>query len=247
MVKLKTVAAAAVLLATSGIHADARPAHGISTKIDTLFRVDMLNSNREYVEHLIGPAKYTDATSGDHSKERRYYIVDSCNVEIGYKDGAVTYLGLKGVSLHCRFPLQRFIPHLPPTHVDALSELTFDTFENEVGSGIDQNFYDVECLGSCGNSADPSVSLFHNGPHVDEFINIMIEQDYPYSDGASDKAFAALEDVLIKREDSDYVAYGRVKCDVKYQPLDRELFKKSHVKNVYVGFDLGDHTPSCRN
>lgn len=247
MVKPRAMAAALALLALPGIHAEAKPAHGTSTKIDTLFRVDMLNSNREYVEHLIGPAKYTNLTSGDSPIESRNYIVNGCNVEVGYKQGTVTYLGLNGVSARCQFPLSRFIPHSPPTHVDALPELTFGAFENEVGSGIDQNFYDVECLGSCGNSADASVSLFHDGAHVDDFINITIEQDYPYSDMVSDKAFTDLEDVLLKREDRDYAAYGGVKCDVKYQPLERGLFKKSHVKNVYVGFDLGGHTPTCRN
>jgi hypothetical protein len=75
----------------------------------------------------------------------------------------------------------------------------------------------------------------------------MIEQDYPYSDSVSDKNLGDLENVLLKKESRDYVAYGNVKCDLKYQRLERELFKKSHVKNVYVGTNLGEHTPTCRN
>jgi hypothetical protein len=224
-----------------------RAAHRVSAQVDKLFRVDMLNSNRDYVEHIIGPAKYTTPASADNALEVRTYSVDGCTVEIGYKDRTVSYLGLRGISPSCTFPLGRFIPHTPPTHVDDLYGLTFGTFEDEVGPGIAPNFYDVECLGSCGNSADASVLLYHAAPHVDDFIDVLVQEDYPYVDKRSDKAFGSLEDILSKRENSDYVAYGRIKCDLKYQSIEKKLFKSVIVKNVYVGLDLGALAPNCRN
>lgn len=240
--------AASVFLGAQAIipsTASASQVHGALTNIDRLFRLDMLQSNREFVEHMIGPAKYTSAASGDSAISVRMYVVDGCNVEVGYKDDAVTYLGLKGVSSHCSFPLSRFIPHSPPTRVGELSRLTFGAFETDVGPGTKPNFYRVECLASCGNSAEPSVSLYHSGAHSDEFIDIVIEQEYPYSDRTTDLGLSKLEDILLKMESSQYLSSGTVACDPKYQPLHKRLFETAAVKNVFVGFNLGSHAPNC--
>ena len=250
MAKLKAahiVLAFSAMLTFSGMLVEAKPTHSKLSRIDAVFRLDMLNSNKDYVENIIGPAKYIVPSSLQEKVEIRDYLVDGCNIEVAYKATMVVYLGLKGVSPHCQFPLRRFIPHTPAQKIDELSKLTFDMFETEVGAGIQKNFYGVECLGSCGNSADPSVSLYHEGAHVDEFIKIFVQEDYPYADQVSDSAFNELEGVLLKQESGDYVAYGRVKCDPKYQPLERQLFKNSRVKNVFVGFDLSALAPSCRD
>lgn len=233
--------AAVILVIATTAHAaeiKGKPARGV----DALFRVDTFNSNREYVEHMIGPAKYVDSPYGKNDISSRTYIVDGCAVEIGYRNDSVRYLGLKGVSEKCRFPVSRFVPHTPATHIADLTTLTFGMFEKQVGFS---NAYSVECLASCGNSADPSVSLFHQGAHVDEFIDILLEQDYPYSDRVTDKSLDQLENVIMKSEPSDYLTAGLLTCDRKYQPLEREMFKNSKVKNVYVGFDLEGLLPKC--
>ena len=80
---------------------------------------------------------------------------------------------------------------------------------------------------------------------MDEFIDILLEQDYPYSDRVTDKSLDQLENVIMKSEPSDYLTAGLLTCDRKYQPLEREMFKNSKVKNVYVGFDLEGLLPKC--
>ena len=54
-----------------------------------------------------------------------------------------------------------------------------------------------------------------------------------------------VERVLLKKEASDYVSYGRVTCDPKYQIIEQNLFKNSLVKNVYVGGNLDVLSPHC--
>jgi hypothetical protein len=244
MVRTALALIGVILLVPPG-QALARPSGGHTALLDALFRVDTLNSSREYIEHMTGPAKYTADSAGASALSVRTYVISNCVVEIGYKDDKVSFLGLKGITQACAFPLARFIPHLPTVHLPPLAELTFGAFERDVGAGIDPNRYVVECLGDCGNSADPSVALLHTGAHVDQFIDIIIEEDYPYADKNSGQALSRLGDVIIKQESRDYGVEGRITCDRRYQALEKELFKAARVKNVYVGMDLESRLRAC--
>lgn len=242
MRKLALVTPVLILVSAAAWVAQCQP---LNTKIDKLFRLDMLNSNIDYIEHITGPTKYKAQIGAVKDAESRTYIVDGCKVEIVYQNGSVRNMGIDGIYSRCRFPLARFIPHTPKIRVTELDQLTFGGFNREVGRRIDENRLFVECLASCGNSADPSISLFHTCAHVDEFVDILVENDYPYADKDADGALGKLENILLKSEPQDYLSYGKVACDGKYQRIEWKLFEAIKIKKIYVGYDLETLLPKC--
>lgn len=223
---------AAAMLSLAGARAaqpaKAKPVLGPSPIIATLFTPDMLNADRAFVEQKLGPAKYV---RGDE----RTYTVAGCAVEITYQGDAVRNMTIDGLSSRCTFSLAGFFPE---RKVGDAASLTFGEF-SDVFQGAR---YLPSCFGSCGNSADPSLSAYFSGPHVEQFYEVMISNSYPYRGAGADKAIdAVLKATAEKRQDPMYDA----DCDPAAAMASQVAFADVPLKRITVGWDLDGNPARC--
>lgn len=205
------------------------PAAPVS-KLAQLFKPDMLNAQVAYVETIIGPAK---EVNGDY----RDYIVDGCRVSIEAPKGAIATFGIefkKGCSLN----LGDFLGNAP-AKADGI------TFGDLIDTGYSSTI-SASCLQSCGNAADPTVSLLLETDHANNFINVegtvtLVEDPALDASGVWEEAMAL--------EGEDYVIYGKFNCDGKYNEAGKKAFRKVRIESVRVG-NIEPLTPTqlgCEN
>jgi hypothetical protein len=221
----------AILAAAVAAHAalPAKPAAGPSPAIAALFRPDMLDANRIYVERRIGPAKYV---AGDV----RTYVVAGCTVEITYKGDSVRSLALNNLSNRCTFDLSKFFP----SHKSGSAYmLTFGGFATAFG---DVKFL-PECLGSCGNAADPAMAAYYSGAHAEQFYEVQVSNDYPYRGAAADSAFDVLLNASRNKREADPLY--NADCDRAVVSKAAPAFANVQIKGIRIGWDLDPDPARC--
>lgn len=221
----------AILAAAVVAHAApaAKPATGPSPAIAALFRPDMLSANRVYVERRIGPAKYV---AGDV----RTYVVGGCTVEVTYQDDSVRSMALSGLSNRCTFDLSKFFPS---RKLGSATTLTFGGFTAAFGNVR----YLPECLGSCGNSADPAMTAYYPGAHVEQFYEVQVSNDYPYRGAAADSAFDVLLNASRTKRQADPLY--NADCDRAVVAKAAPAFANVQIKGIRIGWDLDPNPARC--
>jgi len=172
----------------------AAPTTGPSAKLAKIFTADMLGANLAYLETVTGPAFRTDG-------DERTYKVDGCTVVVGASQGKIDNLGVEGLSPSCNFNIAQYfaggydhpVPPLP----------TFGDIK--VGLGGD---YAADCYRSCGNAADPVVSLSYEGSHADNFNELVASS--PVAADPVLTAYMTWTNALAARYGEDAVALGHM-------------------------------------
>jgi hypothetical protein len=186
-----------------------------------VFDPDMLGAQVAYLEHIIGPAwKVVRGT--------RIYKVDGCVVDVGVNSGEVRNLHMQ-ISEQCQFDLSVFSGNYK---FPRLFGLTFGEFEQPYVSGQ----FQASCLYLCGNSADPVVRDFYQGPHAENFIQ-MVPEVVLVSDAAI-AASSAWSDAMKNAMGEDYVVNTKFNCDRRFDALAHRLFAKVPITGITVGYDI---------
>jgi hypothetical protein len=226
---LRRIIVAALLYAGAQPVVAAQPG---SSALSSLFQPETLNSSLEWVEHQWGPAKYVE---GDN----RTYIIDGCKVTIGYVKNAVRNLGIETLGNQCNFDLKRFYPD---AKIGQAASLTFGALDDALGG----NSHPLpECLASCGNSADPAMNMLREGSHAENFISVLVSNDYPYRGPQAAKSLDALMNRMKAEHGINYLTEGKGDCDRHYEGVERALFRDVAVKTIRVGWDLDDNPARC--
>ena len=180
--------------ASSAAASAAPPAAAPSARLARIFTPDMLGANVSYLETITGPAfKSEDGVST--------YKVDGCTVIVGDEGGKIENLGIDGYGGACSFNIAQYfaggydhpVPSLP-TYGDI-----------KTGLGGD---YAADCYRSCGNAADPVVSLSYEGSHADNF-NELVASSPVVADPVL-HAYETWSDALAARYGEDAVALGHM-------------------------------------
>lgn len=215
---------------TTGAYAatQAKPKAGApSSTIAALFSPDMINADRAYVERRTGPAKYVN-------DDERKYVVGGCNLTIVYKNNAVRNMAIDELSSRCTFDLAKFYQQQKPTNAAAL---TFGAFDKMFGAIS----YFPQCLGSCGNSTDPSMTAHYGGSHAEQFYEVQVSNSYPYRGEAAGKAFDRLLKALPEAGGDDYSA----DCDPRMEAVAGGMFATVPVKSIVIGYGLDTNPARC--
>lgn len=200
-----------------------------SPAVEALFSPDTLGSNREYIEKIIGPAKYV---SGDSYK----YRVDECPVEIIYSEGNVLTLKLQDISSKCDFSLDKFFPG---RHLGRASTVTFGDILGALGGAS----LLPACLGTCGNSADPSVNVHYEGARFEQFVELNASNSYPYRGDNATRAFRAIMDATQEKRWADPLY--NADCDPRVRTKAALLFADVQIREVSVGANLEANPAGC--
>ena len=198
-----------------------------SGKIDSLFERDILLSNRAFVESKIGPAKYI-------LLDIHHYTVDNCEVLVGYKDDKVQNIGIEGVSRRCQFPLKRFDGSAPEKK---LAEMSI----SDIAASGSSTFIIAHCVAAgCGNAADPSLSVLISRGRSGDFIDVLLDEDYPYKNG--DEFLSSIGKI-------EKLASGHPTNSVSsicfYSRPGSALIKSLSIKTIRLGHGIDNRKPPC--
>jgi len=165
-----------------------------SAKLAQIFTPDILGANLAFLETLTGPAFQTD---GDENT----YKVDGCEVIVGQTKGRIDNIGVIGVSPHCSFNIAQYFAEGYDHPVQSLP--TFGDIETGLGGD-----YAADCYMSCGNAAEPVVSLSYEGSHADNFNELLAQVSI--GDGPELEAYGDWGARLVAKYGQDAVAQARV-------------------------------------
>jgi hypothetical protein len=200
-----------------------------SPAITALFKPDMLGANRAFVDRKTGPAKYVEANV-------RTYVIDGCKVSIRYAKDSVRNLTLDGLSDRCTFDLA---PFFPSTKLGAASRLTFGAFKAAFVTAR----YLPQCMGTCGNAADPAMSAYYSGSHAEQFYEIEISNSYPYR---GPQARAAIDVVMDAASTFSADPSYQADCDPSTAQRAKGAFTNVQVKTITIGYDLDANPARCK-
>lgn len=165
-----------------------------SAKLAKIFTADMLGANVAYLETITGPAfKSEDGVNT--------YKVDGCTVVVGVEGGKIENLGVDGYGGACSFNIAQYFAEGYDHPVP--NEPTFGDIKTGLGGD-----YAADCYRSCGNAADPVVSLSYEGSHADNFNELVASS--PVAADPVLQAYETWSDALVARYGEDAVALGRM-------------------------------------
>ncbi|WP_288637872.1 hypothetical protein [uncultured Oxalobacter sp.] len=231
-----SIAMLAILLSSCKKEPQAAPKNGIpavsqaepenkpKSKLDEIFTTEMLSSDLPSLEKLAGKPK-------DKFGNTREYKVGKCPLTV-YTDGkSISSIEMK-VSPSCTFDISNIAPNLPKnTYAHTLTHGQFDAITNGGGQFM------ADCLGMCGNAADPSVYHYWQAPRSDQFVEFMLETQL-VTDKASNAA-SKWENIMRKKEGEDFVMYTKFNCG-KYDRDAHRLFKNVPITHIRVGSGISD-------
>jgi hypothetical protein len=139
------------------------------------------------------------------------------------KDSAVYGYGID-VSRACNVNLSDMTGY-------ALPDIYGATFGTIAQAGID-GVIQATCLADCGNSSDPLIVAYSEGPHAVNFIDV--ELSVPLVTDASLNAADAWEKAM-KPEGQGYLENARFNCGDRHQAVAQQAFKDIAVTHVFVG------------
>lgn len=211
----------AALPAANAAAAAPAPTAG-SAKLAQIFTPDILNANVAYLETLTGPAFSTEGSD-------RTYKVDGCKLIVGVKGGRIDNIGIEGYSPRCSFSIAQYFGQAPGQTLPAYP--TFGDIKGMMGGS-----FGADCLTSCGNAADPVVSLSYQGSHADNFNNLYAA--ITIADEPALTAYADWGDKLIAKYGQDYVVNGRFNTGDNLDDVVSKDFAPIHPDTIRVGQDL---------
>lgn len=199
------------------------------SKMEKLFRADTLNLSRSEIEQITGSGitVFLDEIS---------YDVEGCDVEIIYRNNAVQNILLKNISRDCTFSISAFFPGLGH---QSLSDMTFGDFY----SHFNNVSIFLQCLGTCGNAADPSITAYHPGARYAQFVEIQVSNEYPYRGSRTGSKFDALYEIA-RRRAGDREIYNP-DCDTDLANEAAQLFSDVEIKSVRIGSGLDVNPARC--
>lgn len=190
-------------------------AFGQGKKIEQVFSYDMIGADLPYLESFIGIAKRTDT----HFKTK-HYLVDGCELAVGYEGNSITTMAVS-TGGKCNFTIDD-IPMGSPINT---SQVVFG-----MTGPVD---YYADCLYLCGNAYEPMVYEHYQGPHVEEFREILLGSFVPY------EATSQWVDAMIAKEGEDWVMDGNYNCDPrKYHDVAEKVLKGQKVDWIMIGYNL---------
>lgn len=188
-----------------------------NSKMTQVFSYDMIGVDVAYLESIIGIARQTDT----HFKTKRY-IVDGCQLEVGYQDQSVVTLSVD-LTDQCRFNLQDVISFNDTISSDKL-----------VFGMTGPVTYYADCLGFCGNAYEPSVHELYQGPRAENFRELLLS-----SVSDSYEARSKWRDTMIAKEGENWVMEGRFNCEPqKYSDVAEKALKGEKVDQITIGYHL---------
>lgn len=191
-------------------------AFGQGKKIEQVFSYDMIGADIPYLESFIGIAKSTNTYS-----QTKIYIVDGCELEVGYEGNSITTMAVS-TGGRCNFTIDD-IPMGSPINT------------NQVVFGMTGPVdYYADCLYLCGNAYDPSVYEYYQGPRVEGFREILLGSSIvPY------EATSQWVDAMITKEGEDWVMDGNYNCNPqKYHNVAEKALKGQKVDWIMIGYNL---------
>ncbi|GLK44983.1 MULTISPECIES: hypothetical protein [Novosphingobium] len=191
--------------------------------LDWAFREGVIGLNPSFVESKLGPAK--SKTSTDWTFE-----VQGCNVSYGIKGSEITSVST--------FVKKGCLPKVGSRTIT--SETTFAQLG--AASGIIR----TSCLWSCGNSYDPTIDLFQNGYHANNFIDVLYQSRFG---DAQDRASELWQQSIrvahgIGPEDYDGQDSDWFQCVAGPPAPVLTAIGPEHVGYITMGRDLGQD--GCR-
>ncbi len=212
--------AAANVAATNA--AATAPAATPSAKLAQIFTPDVIGSNVAFLETITGPAFRTDGSD-------RTYKVDGCQIIVGATAGKIDNIGIVGYSQRCSFPIAQYfaggyqypVPNNP----------TFGDIKRGFGGS-----YGADCLMSCGNAADPVVSLSYQGSHADNFNNL--EASLSIADEPALSAYEDWGEKLAAKYGQDYVLAAKFNTGDNLDDVASRDFAPIRPDTIRVGGNL---------
>jgi hypothetical protein len=193
------------------------------SKLQQLFRRDMLGAQLQYLEATTGPAR--NIVGND-----RTYIVDGCEVTVHAEERTIKSIGIPHISSKCNVSLGEF-------GLDAMTDkITFGMVEAIGISGETQ--YSADCISLCGNAFDPFVYSHVTTPHVNGFVEFR-----PGADIEKEPMLSATfkwSDAMKAAKGEDYVIQTQFNCDRAFNAMASRLFRKMKIDSIEVG-----SFPSC--
>jgi hypothetical protein len=188
------------------------------SKLQQLFRRDMLGAQPQYLEASTGPARNVEG-------DARTYLVDGCEVTVHAEGRAIKSIGLPHISSKCNVSLRDF-------GLDAMTnKITFGMVE-AIGISEDTQ-YAADCISFCGNAYDPFVYAHVTTPHVNDFVEFRpganIEKEPMLS------ASSKWSDAMTAARGEDYVNQTQFNCDRTFNAMASHLFRNIKIDSIEVG------------
>lgn len=185
--------------------------------ISSIFSYDMIGNDISYLESLIGTARKTDADS-----KLKTYIVDNCELQVGYDGLNITTLSVE-TGGKCNFILQDIVP---------FSE---NLQSNQLAFGLSGPVtYYSDCLTDCGNAYDPAIYELYTGSRAENWRELLISSvnvDYDAKSQWLDK--------MIVEEGEEWVMENRFNCNPeKYNDIAVKSMEGQRAERVMIGYGL---------
>lgn len=212
------------------------PVKPTASKLDKVFTGDMIQAQIPYLESVIGaPAWKVDGNE-------RTYKVDGCIVTVMVsKSNDVASIGL-ALSDTCTFDLNKFVGK---AGLPSANKITFGDLD---AISINGGRFYGECMGTCGNAADPYITAHYDLPHTMQFLEINADSDYTDEKAELGAQFPWMDHVKkVVGDTADDDSYNCPNSDFKAAPaaneFPRNAFKSYHPTKITIGFQLS--VPKC--
>lgn len=183
-------------------------------KISDVFSYDMIGNDISYLESLIGPARKTDETF-----KTKTYIVDSCELQVGYDGLNITTLSVE-TGGKCNFILKDVISFQENVPTNKLA----------FGLSSPADYYS-DCLTGCGNAYDPAIYELYTGSHAENWREILISSINASSGQWQDKMMA--------EQGEEWVMENRFNCDPqKYNNIAAKSMQGQRAEKIMIGYGL---------
>jgi hypothetical protein len=201
--------------------------------LQDIFGGDMWNIQVPFLESKVGVARRVLNVTGG---QIRTYTIDGCEVTAYIRDNDVAGYGLLlgrdqhfGKNDNCNIDIPAY-NHL------STKNLTIGNFIRAAGVGIadPRSIFNSPCITMCGNAADPIVIFRYEGPHVSNFVKIVLISTI--SDDVSINAAEQWAKLMTNAEGKNYVTDTRFNCESKYQNIGLQLFQNVQPYKIIIGF-----------
>jgi hypothetical protein len=197
----------------------------VDSKLSSIFQGEMLNAQVAYLETITGPAMHI--YPGHDGVQLRDYRVEGCRV-VAYAKGTEVVGYSLDLNPKCNFNLHGFMG-------DGYSTTDGLTIAKFVRGGFGADMHvQSNCIYLCGNAADPTVDFTFEGPHVLNFLSIVLT--VTLADTPSLDAEERWEKAMRSREGDDYIRNVRFNCTNKYDTLAIQAFANAPVNQITIGY-----------
>jgi hypothetical protein len=201
-------------------------------KLAKVLSPKMLSVDLAYFEKIAGVAKNT-------YENIKVYDIDDCEVTATIENGSVAALRVD-LTPKCTFDLNKFLD-ISPEKFPAPYKMTFGEFDTLTNS---MSEFMADCLGGCGNAADPVVYEYKSGTHAEGWIDILLEATTTSKDAAL--AFRTWTDALEKGEGIDWIMNQGVRtgndkliCNPqKYNSIAHNAFRNVRISAITFGHNI---------